>query len=281
MLPKTTFSDEDIHRLQPAMKVGILGTVDSDGFPHLTLISTLMASSPSQVVWGQFMEGLCKQYVRLNPKTGFLIMTLDKHLWRGKADFSETVKSGTDYDFYNRTPLFRYNAYFGVHTVYNMHLVSQSGEQILPMNRIIFAAIQTMLVRILGKQKAARQVLNPWTRALFAKLDNLKFLSYVAADGYPVIIPVIQAQPLNSQELVFSLTAFGNELQDVPPGSTVAIFGMAFTMEDVLIRGRFQGFRRIGGIHCGVVNVDWVYNPMPPTPMQIYPELAFQAVRDF
>jgi hypothetical protein len=279
--PLSEFSAEDIGRLQPAMKVGILATVNPAGQPHLTLISTLMAGSPSQVVWGQFMEGASKAHVRTNPRTGFLIMTLDRQLWRGKATFTHTATSGKDYDFFNSAPMFRYNAYFGVHTVYYMDLVSHSSRQALPMNRIIFAAVQTMAARLFSRRNDKTRVMNPWTQAFFAKIDNLKFLAYVGSDGYPVIIPVIQAQPIDSGRLVFSLGAYGDELAAIPPQACVAVFGMALTMEDVLVRGVFQGIHRRGGIRCGTVALDWVYNPMPPKPLQIYPEQEIRAVKEF
>ncbi len=281
LYPYTEFSTEDIHALQPAMKVGILATVNPQGLPHLTMISTLMASSPGVVVWGQFMEGMSKAHVLQNPRTAFLIMTLDKNVWRGQANFSRTASAGNDYDFYNHTPLFRYNAYFGVHRVYYMDLVAHSGRQPLSMNRIIFAAVQTLLARSLPARRSKTQVFNPWTRAFFNQLDNLKFLSYIGSDGYPLIVPVIQAQALDGEHLIFSLGAFGDELGLIPPAAPVAVFDMALTMEDVLVRGAFEGIRRVAGIPCGVVKVDWVYNSMPPKPMQIYPELEIQAVREF
>jgi len=61
----------------------------------------------------------------------------------------------------------------------------------------------------------------------------------------------------------------------------VAVFGMALTMEDVLVRGTYQGSKNIAGIKCGIVQLDWVYNSMPPTPRQIYPEVIIEAVREF
>jgi hypothetical protein len=279
--PFTKFSDEDIQNLKPAMKVGILATVTPEGLPHLTLISTLMASTPEQVVWGQFIEGSSKENVRANPKTGFLVMTLDKAFLRGKATFSHIERSGKDFDFYNGTPLFRYNAYFGIHTVYYMDLIAHSGLHPLPMNQIVFAAVQTLLARSLAGKAGKETVMNPWTKAFFAKIDNLKFLSYVGVDGYPVIIPVIQAQSRDNATLLFSLGAFGDELAAIPPYTSVAIFGMALTMEDVLVRGVFQGIRRVAGVRCGQVQVDWVYNPMPPKPMQIYPRQELLPVQDF
>lgn len=279
--PHTSFTGQDIKDLSAAMKVGILGTVNPQGLPHLTLITTLMASTPDTVVWGQFMEGTSKKHVLVNPKTGFMVMGLDKNLWRGFADYQHPASSGKDYEFYNNTPLFRYNAYFGVHRVHYMNLISHTGKYPLPMNRIIPAAVITMIAKTLTPRMQKSAVMNQWTQAFYNKVDNLKFLGYINAEGYPVIIPLIQAQALDREHLVFSFGAFGDELEEIPAYTPVTVFGMALTMEDVLVRGTYQGAQRLVGLKCGVVQLDWVYNPMPPTPKQIYPALPIEAVREF
>lgn len=279
--PFTTFSADDIEALKPAMKVGVLGTVTPEGKPHLTLITTLMAASADQVVWGQFIEGNSKKYILTNPKTGFLIMTLDKILWRGKMDFSHSSRDGKDYDFYNNAPLFRYNAYFGVHTVYYMNLLAHSGRYPLPMNRVVLAALKTMVAKTFAGRKNSPVILNQWTMSLFNKLDVLKFLGYIGEDGYPVVLPVIQTQALDRSRLIFSTSGFGEELRKIPVGASVSILGMALSMEDVLVRGTYQGLRRVGGLQCGILDVDWVYNAMPPAPMQIYPPLELETIREF
>jgi hypothetical protein len=280
-MPYDAFSEQDITDLLPAMKVGIMGTVTPDGLPHLTLITTLMASDARTVVWGQFMEGLSKQHVLTNPKVGFMIMSLARDFWRGKADYSHPSKGGKDYEFYNNTPLFRYNAYFGVHVVHYMDLIAQTGKYPLPMNQIIPAAIKTMVAKTFLPKKAKNAVLNQWSKAFYDKIDNLKFLGYVGADGYPVIIPLIQAQSLDAEHIVFSFGAFGSELDRIPAYTPVAIFGMALTMEDVLVRGVYQGAKRVLGMKCGVVQLDYAYNPMPPKPQRIYPEIPIEAVTEF
>jgi len=272
------FSERDIASQNVELKVGILGTVNPDGLPHLTMISTLQACSPTQVAWGQFTEGLSKKHILENPKAAFLVMTLDKNFWRGKATFTHTSNAGAEFDGYNNLPMFRYNAYFGVHTVYYMDLVEQSGKVSLPMGSIIGAALRTMMARTISRGHTPQTVLNPWTCALFNKLDNLKFLGYIDEDGYPVILPVIQAQARNSVHIMFSTAAFREELGSIPFGTSVAIFGLSLEMEDVLLRGEFQGIQKVGGFQCGLVNVNWVYNSMPPKPQQIYPELELKAV---
>lgn len=277
----TTFSDTDIAAFAPELKIGLLATVNPAGQPHLTLISSLSACSPTQVIWGQFTEGLSKVHVQENPKTGFLIMSLQKELWRGKATFTRTAQGGPEFERYNNQPMFRYNAYFGIHTVYYMDLVEQAGRQPLPMNAVVGAAIRTLFARTIGGPRRGKAVLNDWTRGLLNKLDNLKFVSYVGGDGYPVIVPVIQAQASDREHVIFALGAYGEELRAIPPGAAVAVFGMALSMEDVLLRGAYGGIRRIAGIPCGVVAVNWVYNPMPPVPGQIYPEILLQTVTVF
>jgi hypothetical protein len=277
----TEFSPADIKAMEPMMKVGLLATVNDQGLPHLTLISSLQARTPTQMIWGQFTEGLSKEYIRHNPKAGFLVMTLDRQLWRGKATFTQTSQQGPEFEMYNNTPMFRYNAYFGVHTVYYMDLVEHSGHQTLAMSPIVMAAIRTMLARTLSGKPNARHALNPWTQGLMNKLDNLKFLAYIGPGGYPEIIPVIQAQAADAGHVIFATGAYRRDLEAIPDRATLAIFGMSLAMETVLMRGEFQGIRRFAGFRCGSVLVDWVYNPMPPKPQQIYPPVALEPITVF
>ena len=277
----TEFSPADIKALEPTMNVGLLATVNDEGLPHITLITSLQANAPTQKIWGQFTEGLSKKHIRENPKAGFLVMTLDRELWRGKATFTHTAQQGPEFEMYNNTPMFRYNAYFGIHTVYYMDLVQQSGRQALPMGQVVTAAIQTLAARMLSRTRGSKDVLNLWTRGLLSKLDNLKFLAYIGADGYPTIIPVIQAQAANAEQIIFSTGVYKQDLEAILNNTAVALFGMSLDMEDVLVRGEFQGIRRIGGVRCGSVQVNWVYSPMPPKPQQIYPQVALEATSAF
>jgi hypothetical protein len=270
------FSPADIKAMEPMTKVGLLATVNSAGQPHLTLISSLQANVPTQMIFGQFTEGLSKVQIQADPRAGFLVMTLDRELWRGKATFSHTARQGPEFEMYNHTPMFRYNAYFGVHTVYYMDLVAHSGRQPLPMGPIVLSALKTILARSLAGRGSGTEVLNPWTRALMNKLDNLKFLAYVDADGYPTIVPIIQAQTASTEHILFSISVYSDELAAIPQGAIVAVFGMSLDMEDVLLCGEYLGVHRTGGVRCGTVQVNWVYNPMPPKPQQIYPQVSLE-----
>jgi hypothetical protein len=112
-------------------------------------------------------------------------------------------------------------------------------------------------------------------------MDALKFVAYVAADGYSVIVPVIQCQAADGKRLVFSMSAYSDELAKIPEDATVAFFGLTMSMEDVLIRGCFRGIERSRIIQLGVVDIDWVYNSMPPCNGQIYPPVPLAPVVKF
>lgn len=281
LLANSSFSASEIKTFEPILKVALLGTVNPQGLPHITMMASLQAVSPTTMTWGQFTEGMSFKNVLENPKMGFLIMTLQKDLWRGKATFTHTAKAGAEYEMYNNTPMFRYNAYFGIHTVYYADLLGHTGKGPLPMNPIVTASIKTLLAGKFAGEKSARPVLNRWTRALLDKIGNLKFLSYVQPDGYPLMIPLIQAMTPDSEHILFSSSVYSDELKAIPVGSPVAFFGLSLNMTDVLTRGTFLGFQRSAGFECGKMQVDWVYNPMPPKPQQIYPQLKLEAVRDF
>lgn len=275
------FTEQDIHDLDVELKVGLLATITPEGEPHLTMLSSIRPYASDKLVWGQFTEGLSKSYILENPNCGFLIMSLDKQLWMGKARYTHKSKQGPEMENYNNLAMFRYNAYFGVHTAYYMDLVSQSGRMALPMGNVIFAAIKTIIARTLAKKNTQPKVLNSWIHGLFNKLDNLKFISYVDDDGFPVVLPVIQTQALDANRVVFALGAFSPELRNIPAGVRMAVYGMSFSMETVLMRGTYSGIQSVTGIPSGVVSIDWVYNSMPPVPQQIYPPIKVEPVREF
>ncbi len=122
-------------------------------------------------------------------------------------------------------------------------------------------------------------MLNAWTTGFLNKLNTLKFIGYTGEDGYPVVFPCIQAQASDEEHVRFAASVYTEEIERIPAGTPMAVFGLSLDMEDVLLRGRYEGLKRVAGVRCGSVQVDWVYNPMPPVPGQIYPPLPLEAIR--
>jgi len=252
-------------------KIGLVATIDAQKLPHVSLITSLQARGPNELMFGQFSEGLSKTHVKSNPRVGFLVMNLQRRLWRGKARWTGEAKSGEDYEMYNRKPMFRYNSYFGIHTVHYLDLVAFSGEESLSTPGVAAGSLVTLLARRFAAQKRAETVLKPWAESLVNSLATLKFLSFIGGDGYPAIVPVVPCQAAGSTRLVFAPTVHRAELAAIPTTATVAVFALNLQMESVLIRGRFNGYRRYLGLQAGAIDIDWVYNSMPPMQGPIYP----------
>jgi len=278
---KKLFTEQEMQAFEPAEKIGIVASINPEGLPHISLITSIMAPKPNQVTLGQFCKGLSKQYIQENPNVAFLIMTMDKRMWRGRAKWTHLKNEGPEYERYNEIPMFRYNTYFGINTVHYLDLIETSECQGLPMPRIVLSAMLTKFAKSSARTGQAERVLTPFAEQLFNQLGSLKFLAYLGPGGYPNIIPVIQCQAADSRTLAFSALAFKEELNRISSGTEVAIFGLTMGMEDVLVRGTFQGFKRYKFVKLGTVGIDWVYNSMPPGHGQIYPAVPLKAIVDF
>jgi hypothetical protein len=172
---------------------------------------------------------------------------------------------------YNRKPMFRYNSYFGIHTVHYLDLTALSAKESLSAAGIAAGSLVTMLARHLAATEQGETILKPWAENHLTTLGTLKFLSYVADDGYPAIIPVVPCQAAGDGRLVFAPTVHRAELAAIPAGATLAVFALNLQMESVLVRGHFTGYRRYLGLKAGAIDIDWVYNSMPPMQGQLYP----------
>jgi hypothetical protein len=111
--------------------------------------------------------------------------------------------------------------------------------------------------------------MNRWTESFIARAGNLKFLAWIDSDGFPRIVPQLGAVSLNSGSILVPGLEFSGALAGIPDGAPVALFAMALSMEDVLVRGVWHRKKRGGRLE-----LDWVYNSMPPVAAQIYPPLA-------
>lgn len=271
-----SFTETDNQAFALSAKIGIIGTISKGGLPHLTIITTLFTKGDKQLVMGQFTEGISKTNILTEPKMSFLMLTPDKNLRRGKAQWTHSLHEGGEYEMMNNIPLFRYNSYFGVHTVHYMDLVESYGAEKLPMGSIVAAALVTRTMKPFLNPHEEERILKPWAEKLFSRLDTVKFLSYIGEDGYSVIIPVIQCQAAGSRRMVFSQLAYRGELSMIPENADVAVLGFNMQMENCLIRGKYSKQNCIG---C--IDINWVYNSMPPKPEQIYPTVELKAVEVF
>ncbi len=266
-----TLSEEDVAAFASDAKIALVATLDGEGLPHVSLITSLQARSRTQLMFGQFSEGLSKAQLRENPRAAFLVLTQDRSLWRGQACWTHTARHGEDYDLYNEKPMFRYNAYSGVHTVHYLDLLEFTGREKLRVAGLVGGTVGTRVSSLFVPTEDEDPALTPWAVRHIANPATLKFLGFATEDGYPWIVPTVPALSVGGRRIVFSPSIYRCELDEIEPGQPVAMYALNLHMESVLLRGRFAGYRRYGCLRAGTVDIDWVYNSMPPKHGQIYP----------
>lgn len=249
-------------------KIGILATEDESGYPHLTFLNSLSALGETRLTFGQFCAGLSKRFLVERPRAGFLALDADLRFVRGNATYTHSAATGPEFDRYNDIPMFRYNSYFGFSRVFYLDLDGVTKLDALDRNRIVLGAVLTRIAAPFCA-RSGRGALPHAAKALFAQLDGLKFLAYFNKSGAIKIIPIIQASHAGSDRIVFSTVPFGAELARVPDGAKAAVLCLNLDMECVLVKGVYHG---MGGlIRHGIVDVERVYNAMPPKMEYVYP----------
>ncbi len=256
------FNEQTIQLLKNDSKIGILMTSDAEHFPHLTLISSIQALGDSKLTWGQHCVGLSKKFIIDRPDCAFMALNADYQYVSGRARFDHIEKTGEVFDEYNNKPLYRYNSYFGFHTIFFMNLLEVTDIKNLQVPKIAVGALMSR-VKALFVSQSGKKALNLCAKGLFSQLDGLKFLGYFTEDGKPEIIPVIQAGPAGTDRIAFCGFPFGSEVEKIPEKSKVAVFAVNLKLQSVLIKGTYT--------KKGVVDIERVYNSMPPKMEYIYP----------
>ena len=77
----------------------------------------------------------------------------------------------------------------------------------------------------------------------------------------------MQAQEIGTNTIVLTSSPYKELLTSLKAGARVAVMAISMEMESVVIKGTFSGFK--GGI--GRVQIDRVYNSIPPVMRYIYP----------
>lgn len=269
-------SDEAIEFTQPDIMLKLIATVDEQGMPHITMISSNRIYNKNQLVWGAFTEGSSKKHVKQNPKQGIFYMTAEMpfKFVQVKADFSHTKTEGEELEHFNKSELMRYFTYVNVHTAYYNNVVAATPVRDLPLGGIIKGILKDMIGKGGAKTGLDEKRLNVIGHKLFTAPIAVRAIAYIdPSDGYPIIIPCIPLQAADRNRLVFPLASLKEDLLQIPIDARVAVYGMNFEFANQVVYGPFIGFKKFRGIKFGIVEIEEIYNSSPPVVGKIYPEI--------
>lgn len=256
-----TIDESSVRMMAADSKVGIVATEDESGWPHLSFLSSIQSLGEDKLTFGQFSAGLSKQFILERPNIGFLVLSADKRTLSGNAVYTHAETTGREFDLYNNKPLFRYNSYMGFYRIFYLDLLRISRPKPLPMGAIVLGAVLSR-VKAAFVKKNVKNALPHVGQTLFAELDSLKFLSYYDLEGRAVIVPVVQATSAGSDRIALVGIPSGKELNKIPDGAKASILCLNLKMESVLVKGYYKK---------GVLEIERVYNSMPPKMEYIYP----------
>lgn len=276
------FDESVLAAFQPVFKVGLMATVTPEGFPHITLTSSLRAASPKKLVLGEFCGGRSKRNLENNPKSAFLVLTGDRRIYRGHAAWSHSRTGGPEYDEYCDVPFFTGDACLSVSRVHYLDLVDARGPEFFPARRSFFTA---MLSRPSKRENRSpvgapeiQTLLSGISKWIMKRPDAFGVMAFVKRDGFPEIVPLLHCRPSGADRLVLFPLSNRKEPEAVQTGQKVSVFCITKAMESVLMGGVFAGFSHRNLVKRGMVQIEAVYNSMPPAHGRIYPPKPLEAV---
>lgn len=261
-------------------KIGLVATLDDDGRPHVSLITSLSARDPDTLMFGQFCEGWSKSHVRRNPRVAWLVMDRARTVWRGTATWREAKTTGAEIDAYNRKPLFRYNSYFGIHTVHLFDLAGPATNEVVGLAPLIGGALVSRVAATVSGG-TSEPALKPWARDLVNALGTVKFLAFARPDGFPWLVPAVAAATPDGRRVLVTDAPHRAELRALAAGTSVALLAVNPQLESVHLRGAWAPAVALGPLARATFEIDQVYNSMPPKQGVIWPEPPLEPVRDF
>ena len=267
-------TDEEKKTFDNPYKIAIVAVQDDEGDIHMFNASSLLNKGDDEMMFGEFIRGMSKQLIYKYPQTGFIIMSLDKKFWTGKMTFTHSVTEGEDYVYINQYQLFRFNTYFGVCEVHYADLNEISEGQPLNMAGVVANALRVMATKSFHAGDKSKQVMRPWTQKFMNGLLTLAYLGYMGEDGFPKIVPIIQAQSASSSRIFFTKAPYSDMCKDLKDGVRASIYGMSLDMEATLLKGTYHETSK----GAGYLEIDKIYNPTPPVSGYCYPEKKYEAV---
>jgi len=268
------FSDALIEFTQPDIMVKLISTIDSRGWPHITIITSNRAKTKDQIVWGQFFAGTSKENVKINPKQGIFYMTAEApfKFIQVKVNFTHTKIEGDDLEDFNRSNFFRYFTYINVYKVFYNKVIAVTPLRDLPPGNIPRKIVKAILKE--AKTNLDEKRLNVIGYKLFTNKIGVRAIAYInPSDGYPIIIPHLQINAVDHNRLYFPLTSLKEDFLKIPVNSKVAVIGANFDMASQVVKGTFTGIQSVENVEYGLIDIEEIYNSSPPIVGKIYPEI--------
>lgn len=274
------FNEEDKKKLAVTGKVGLISSIDEDNYPRIAIISTIETKNNNELMWGEFCEGISKKNLLRNNKSAFFVINMEKECWHGLGEQTSVTNVGQDFDYMNNKPLFRYNTYFGIGKVHYMKLNCFSGKYNLDMKSIIKGVLKGKFVKPFVKKSENKDIkIFNLSYDLIKGVATLKFLSFVNKEGYPIILPVLQATIIDKcGRIIIPLDDNLKEMNNLKENTKIALYNANMELSSVLFQGVFKKVESKFKIKYAIIDIEKVYNSMVPICGYVNPEQDYSLI---
>lgn len=250
--------------LSEEMVPKFLATVNDKGEPNVVLVATIRPNGEDRMAFGDFLLNKTAGNLDGNPKTAVLVMTEQLEWWSMTTDFSGWEETGELVETFNSSDLFRYNAYTGIRRAGKL-----DNAKIIETGKVGKLGLaldfgMTGLSKNFLKSNGKTEKMPMPVAEKFSRIQAVKILSYVREDGYPVCLPLMSSQPIDSANLVFGLGCTPDLIKDMPEKTFCAVNVVTFDPVSYQIKGTFQGYAGTLFGKKGVINVEQVWCTSPP-----------------
>lgn len=268
-------SVETIEAISAEDNKTILSILDSEGYPHTVLITTLMGIDENTITWAKVTYGMSKVLMEKVREISFMTISDDQRILRGHARYLHSKKTGKEFEQYNMRIQFRYNAYSGIDEVYYLALTGITPEE--KINSAEFETSKSTTKDLMKGIVFENSVLaiDPLVARIFSQPQTLKFLAY-AENRNSCIVPLYQAEVASSDRIVFARYPLSEDLNAIKEGTRAAVHFCTPNGITLFVQGVYE---TVGGL--GSIKVQKVYNATSPRATYIYPRESLTAIRNF
>lgn len=249
------------HEVMSGEEVPIfLATLDEQGRPNCVPVVTLMPYKEDTLIFGDFMLNKTRRNLQTHARVGVAMFSDKLEGWSIRGTFLGFETHGERFDFMNRTPMFRYNAYTGVRAA-GLIKIEDVSEQMnvtkwtLP-GRIARAKACAMFARRAAKASPCmpRQVEDK-----FRRVSAIRALAFKDGDGYPRAFPMLLCFSAGPNALVMADPILRRYESEIPEGSEVAVSVLTPEAISYQVKGRIQKKWAVSR-----VDIDECYSASPP-----------------
>jgi hypothetical protein len=256
-------------QLQPALEAALAGemtpkflaTLDANGRPNCVPVISITPYDDETLVFGEFLMQKSRANLLQNEKVGVAVLNEAFEGWSLKGTFTGFETSGEHFEFVNRTPMLRYNAYTSVRAAGLIRVEEVSEKRRLSKGRLLFDFLRVSAAASLARASGnGRRCMPRQVEEKFRRMSAVRAIAFRDADGFPRAFPVMACVAAGPNRLIAGDPLLNAHASAVPDGAEVAVSVITTDPIAYQVKGLYRR-KRAGQ---AIVDLTECYSASPP-----------------